>query len=52
VVHQHLVSDPSIQQPGYMTDQDPCHANLHKWGLAASEICDCGQRQSMGHIVD
>ena len=27
-------------------------ANLHKWGLAASEISDCGQRQTMGHIVD
>jgi len=26
--------------------------NWHKWGLAASELCDCGKRQTMGHIVD
>ena len=32
----------------------PCHANLHKWGFAASELCefcDCGQQQTVGHIV-
>ena len=58
-------TDPTIQQPGFdlprqswtllnrfRTDQDPCRANLHKWGLAASVLCDCGQRQTMGHIVD
>jgi len=65
VVNQHLVCDPTIQQPGFdlprqswtllnrfRTDRGPCRANLHKWGLAASELCDCGQRQTMGHIVD
>jgi len=65
VVNQHLVCDPTIQQPGFdllrqswtllnhfRTDQGPCRANLHKWGLAASELCDCGQRHTMGHIVD
>ena len=65
VVNQHLVCDPTIQQPGFdlprqlwtllnrfRADQGPCRANLHKWGLAASELCDCGQRQTMGHIVD
>jgi len=65
VVNQHLVCDPTIQQPGFdlprqtwtllnrfRTDQGPCRANFHKWGLAASELCDCGQRQTMGHIVD
>jgi len=36
----------------FQTDQGPCRANLHKWGLAASELCDCGQRQTMGHLVD
>jgi len=30
----------------------PCRANLHKWGLAQSPYCDCGQRQTMNHIVD
>jgi len=32
--------------------QGPCRANLHKWGLAQSPSCDCGQRQTMNHIVD
>ena len=27
-------------------------ANLHKWGLAQSPSCDCGQRQTMNHIAD
>ena len=27
-------------------------ANLHKWGLAQSPSCDCGQRQTMNHTVD
>jgi len=30
----------------------PCRANLHKWGLAQSPSYDCGQRQTMNHIVD
>jgi len=25
---------------------------LDKWSLAASERCDCGQRQTMGHIIN
>ena len=36
----------------FWTGQGPCHANLHKWGLAQSPSCDCGQRQTMNHIVD
>jgi len=27
-------------------------AILHKWGLARSPSCDCGQQQIMNHIVD
>ena len=36
----------------FRTGQGPCRANLHKWGLAQSPSCDCGQRQTMNHIVD
>ena len=32
--------------------QGPCHANMRKSGLAQSPSCDCGQRQTMSHIVD
>jgi len=59
------VTDPAIRQPGFdlphrtwsllnrfWTDQGPCRANVHKWGLAQSASCDCGQRQTMKHIVD
>ena len=30
----------------------PCRATLHRWGLAQSASCDCGQRQTTNHIVD
>ena len=36
----------------FRTGQGPCRANLHKWGLAQSPSCDCGQRQTTNHIVD
>ena len=36
----------------FRTGQGPCRANLHNWGLAQSPSCDCGQRQTMNHIVD
>jgi len=60
-----IVTDPTIRQPvldlprhtwsllnRFRTGQGPCHANLHKWGLAQSPSCDCGQHQTMNHIVD
>jgi len=31
----------------FRTGQGPCRANLHKWGLAQSPSCDCGQRQTV-----
>jgi len=34
------------------TGKGPCRASLHKWGLAQSPSCDCGQRQTTNHIVD
>ena len=65
VLNHTIVTDPTIRQPGFhlprhtwalmnrfRTGQGPCRANLHKWGLAQSPSCDCGQRQTMNHIVD
>jgi len=36
----------------FQTNQGPCSAKLHKWSLAQSPSSDCGQRQTMNHIVD
>ena len=36
----------------FCTGQGPRCANLHKWGLAQSPSCDCGQRQTMNDTVD
>jgi len=36
----------------FRTGQVPCCANWHKWGLAQSPSCDCGQRHTTNHIVD
>jgi len=60
--HCIIVTDPTIWQSGFdlprhtwslmnrfRTGQGPCCANLHKWGLARSPCCDCGQRQTMNH---
>jgi len=41
-----------VSDEPFRTGQGPCRANLHKWGLAQSPSCDCGQRQTMNHIVD
>jgi len=64
VVNYTIVTDPAIRQPGFnlprqswsllnhfCTGQGPCHAILHKWGLAKSLTCDCGQLQTRSHIV-
>jgi len=65
VVNSHLVCDPTIQQPGFdlprhswtllnrfCTGQGPCRANMHKWGLASSTLCDCREQQTIEHIVN
>jgi len=65
VVNYTIVTDPTIRQPGFdlprhtwspmnrfRAGKGPCRANLHKWGLAPSPSCDCGQPQTMNHIVD
>jgi len=36
----------------FRTGQGPCRAHLHNWGLVQSPCCDCGQRQTMNHIVN
>ena len=36
----------------FRAGQGPRRASLHKWGLAQSPSCDCGQRQTMNRIVD
>jgi len=36
----------------FRTGQGPCRAKMHKWGLASSPLCDCGEQQTMEHIVD
>ena len=46
----YMVSDKPRFRTGHR--QGPCRANLHKWGLAQSPSCECGQRQTMNHIVD
>jgi len=65
VVNHTIVAETNIPRPGFdlprhtwflvnrlPTGQGTCRANLHKWGLARSASCDCGQRQTMNHIVD
>jgi len=36
----------------FQIGRGPCHANMHKWCVTLSPSCDCGQRQTMNHIVD
>jgi len=36
----------------FRAGQGPCRDDLQKWGLAQSPSCDCGQWQTMDHIVD
>jgi len=65
VVNHTIVTDPTVRKPGFdlprhtwslvncfQTGQGPCRVNLHKWALTQSLFCDCGQRQTMNHIVD
>jgi len=65
VVNYINVTNCTIWQPGFdlprqswsllnrfRAGQGPCHAFLHKWGLAKSPTCGCGQQQTMSHIAD
>ena len=65
VVNSTLVCDPAIRQPGFdlprrqwsllnrfRTGQGQCRSCLMKWGQASSDLCDCGEIQTMSHIVN
>ena len=59
------MSDPTIRLPGFNlgrstwsvlnrfgTVQGRCAANLHKWHTTSSDKCQCGDLQTMSHIVE
>ena len=65
VPNKSLISDPTIQLPGmdlprgqwsllnrFRSDAGPCRNSMHEWGYIASRLCDCGQHQTMRHIVN
>ena len=65
VVTSHLVCDPTIWQPGFdiawqqwsllnrfRTEQGHCDACRRKWQLTDSDLCPCGETQTMFHIVE
>jgi len=65
MVNSFLVDDPTIQQPGFdlpwqqrsllnhfRTAQGHCGACKKKWNQAATDLCPCGEEQTMSHIVD
>jgi len=65
VVNSHLVCDPTIRQPGFdlprqqwsllnrfRTEQGHCGACRRKWRLTDTDLCPCGETQTMSHIVE
>jgi len=62
--NSHLVCDPTIRQPGFdlplqqwsllnrfRTEQGYCAACRRKWRLTDTDLCPCGETQTMSHIV-
>ena len=60
-----LINDPTIQLPGmdmprgqcsllnrFRSDAGPCRNSMHEWDYIASQLCDCGEHQTMRHIVN
>jgi hypothetical protein len=60
-----LVENPEVKVPGYdlsrelwstlnrvRTEQGKCGYNLHRWGMSESPFCECGEEQTVRHIVD
>jgi len=65
VVNSHLVCDPTIRQPGFdlprqqwsllnrfPTEQRHSGACRRKWRLTDTDLCPCGETQTMSHIVE
>ena len=36
----------------FRTGQGQCRACLKRWGQASSDLCECGETQTMSHIVN
>jgi len=64
VVNSHVVCDPTIQQPGFnlprqqwsllnrfCVEQGHCGACRRKRRLTDTDLCPCGETQTMSHIV-
>ena len=64
VVNSHLVCDPTIQQPGFhlplqhwsllnrfCMEQGHCSACGKKWRLTDTDLCPCGETQTMFHTA-
>ena len=65
VVNSHLVCDPTMRQPGFdlpqqqwsllnrfHTEQGHCGVCRRKWRLTDTDLCPCGETQTMFHIVE
>jgi len=65
VANSHLVCDPTIRQPGFdlprqqwsllnrfRTKQGHCGACRRKWRFTDTDLCPCGETQTMSHIVE
>ncbi|KAL4153411.1 hypothetical protein QTP88_001244 [Uroleucon formosanum] len=65
VVNSSLINDPTQRVPGFelpraiwsdlnriRTEQGKCKFLLHKWKMADSPLCECGQVQTIKHIVE
>ena len=65
VVNSHPMCDSTIRQPGFdlprkqwsllnrfRTEQGHCGACRRKWQLTDTDLCPCGETQTMSHIVE
>ena len=64
-IGEYLVCDPTIRQPGFdlprqqwsllnhfRTEQGHCGVCRRKWRLTDTDLCPCGETQTMSHIVE
>jgi len=65
VANAHLVDDPTVRQPGFTlprqqwsllnrfrTGQGHCGVCRKTWCLTDTDLCSCGETQTMSHIVE